>query len=251
MEQVCQVCRNDDPADMLSTCHWHRIHGECLLGLLEELIRSRYGTDGPRFVCQAKGCSEPLQSEAVWRVARRAQGDLAIQLDNYLSKSKLLNSLTPSQELAFCPTPNCGLVCASEKASPLLVCPKCHHQFCPHCCQPLHLGRPCVSIQDSCIYCKQRQRVKSNCSRVVCYSEFCQGLRAYCAVCRLALTLTQESCPKCHPVNGEPFLPSQSLLRKAVSIPPTPRRKLILREPEERKPRHRRIEIRPAASFPS
>ena len=205
------MCRSDDPVGMVNMCHWHKIHIECLLELLQSIILQPSYEGRPRFICQGKSCQQPLKSEAVVLALRNAQGDLAKRLDVYRTKFTIISNLQPSQELAFCPTLNCGAYLVAEKGVFSVVCHKCKKLFCPHCCQRTHFGHPCIPIRyklcrDSCVYCKQRQAVREGCSRVVCFSEFCQGERAYCTVCRVGMHLEHESCRKCHPPNAEPLL---------------------------------------------
>ena len=213
---------------MVAMCHWHQIHSDCLLGLLQNIVLQPIVENGPRFVCQGKGCKEPLKSEAVELVMRKAQGDLAERLYHYRTKFKLMNNLQPWQELAFCPTPNCGIHLVAHKDMFAVTCFKCKKTFCPHCCQRTHDGHPCIPIRyklcrDCCVYCKQRQAVREGCSRVVCFSEFCQGERAYCTVCRVGLPLEQESCRKCHPPDTEPLLdPKQTRIGLKQAHHPSP-----------------------------
>ena len=205
----------------MAMCHWHQIHSECLLGLFQGLMSQQEARDRPRFICQGKGCAQPLKPEAVRSVLERANGSLAAQLYQYRTKLTIVSDLMVWQELAFCPTPECRMFLVADKDSSIVICPKCKKAFCPHCCLRSHFNRPCVSFtyplpRDRCVYCKQRQAVKEGCSRVVCYSDFCQGERAYCAVCLVGLPLEQESCRQCHPLNAEPLI--DPLQRRNVPI---------------------------------
>ena len=222
-------------------CHWHQAHTDCLLEFLQECWNQPVAGDRPRFVCQGCECKQQIKSETVTQVLATAKGDLAVQHYQYRTKFVLVSELTPSQELAFCPTLKCGVFLVTEKDSSIAICPKCKKDFCPHCCLRSHFNRPCVSLtyplpRDRCVYCKQRQAVKEGCSRVVCYSDFCQGERAYCAVCLVGLPLEQESCRQCHPLNAEPLVESRrpKAVLPSVDIPATPKksRKYIIKCPD-------------------
>ena len=224
----------------MAMCHWHQIHSECLLGLFQGLMSQQEARDRSRFICQGKGCTQPLKPEAVRSVLERANGSLAAQLYQYRTKFTSVSDLEVWQELAFCPTPECRMFLVADKDSSIVICPKCKKDFCPHCCLRSHFNRPCVSLtyplpRDRCVYCKQRQAVKEGCSRVVCYSDFCQGERAYCAVCLVGLPLEQESCRQCHPLNAEPLVESRrpKAVLPPVDIPAAPRkiRKYIIKCP--------------------
>ncbi len=220
------MCRSDNPVDMVETCHWHKIHTDCLLELLQSIILQPSCEGRPRFICQGKGCQQPLKSEAVALALREAQGDLAERLDVYRTKFTIISNLQPLQELAFCPTLDCGAYFVVEEGVFSVVCHKCKKLFCPHCCRRTHFGHPCIPIRyklcrDCCVYCKQRQAVREGCSRVVCHSEFCQGERAYCTVCRVGLPLEQESCRKCHPPDAEPLLPVRNFRQSHPALSPS------------------------------
>jgi hypothetical protein len=232
---------------MVAMCHWHQIHIDCLLGLLQNIVLQPIEESGPRFICQGidsqgKGCKEPLKSEAIELAMRKAQGDLAERLYDYRTKFKLASNLQPWQELAFCPTLNCGIHLVAHKDMFSVTCFKCKKLFCPHCCRRTHFGHPCIPIRyklcrDCCVYCKQRQAVREGCSRVVCHSEFCQGERAYCTVCRVGLPLEQESCRKCHPPDTEPLLdPKQTRIgikQAHHPVPPNPSRPSHVQAPRQ------------------
>lgn len=147
MEKTCSICHSADQEGLAAMCHWHQAHSECLLEFLQHCLLQPSAADRPRFICQGSGCQQQLKPETVAQVLAAAQGDLAEQHYQYRTKFSLVKELQSTQELAFCPTPKCGVYLIADKESSFIVCPACRKSFCPHCCLPSHFDRSCPPVK--------------------------------------------------------------------------------------------------------